>query len=143
MSNPEASTNPAQDAKDGNLEALFGLMTTEGDDDREAYKWLCVASDYGHEEANDLIDDLLEVSSLRYDDDRYEQSLAHWEIALGYLQNSDGLPLDHELAAKHFGYCFDGFDAQSLEQLYSVSQTLATLDGPTKQVLEQALATAS
>ena len=84
----------------GDIEGLFGLMDGEPDGDRDvlAYKWLAVASDFGHEEADDAIDDLLEASSLRFDDDQFLTGNAHWELGLAYLGGRDGLPRDLDRA---------------------------------------------
>ncbi|MYS86605.1 hypothetical protein [Embleya scabrispora] len=98
-------------ARHGELEAVFSLLAdSEGKDedlDELAYKLFCVASDFGHEEAADLIDDLLEASSLRYDDDRFVQGNAHFELALAYLRGSDGLPADPGKAREHLGTARD------------------------------------
>lgn len=92
-------------ARHGELDAVVGLLADSGGKDEDldelAYKLFCVASDCGHEEAADLIDDLLEASSLRYDDDQFVQGNAHFELALAYLRGSDGLPADPELAREH------------------------------------------
>lgn len=93
-------------ARDGELEAVSGLLDSGGKDedlDELAYKLFWVASDFGHEEAEDLIDDLLEASSLRYDDDQFVQGNAHFELALAYLRGSDGLPADPGKAREHLG----------------------------------------
>lgn len=79
---------------------LLTLMSGIDKDTRDttAYKWLSVASDFGHEEADDVIDDLLESSSLRYDDNQFLTGSAHWELGLAYLAGKDGLPRDLEKA---------------------------------------------
>lgn len=96
-------------ARDGRLDALFaelnGLEGHDGGDDGDAddlaYKLLWVAVDFGHDHAGDMIDDLLETSSLRYDDDCFHQGNAHFELGLAYLTGSDGLPPDPERARAH------------------------------------------
>src|SRR5687768_10371421 len=80
---------PAALARMGELDALFAMPNA-----RSAYKWLWAASDYGHDEADDLIGDVLEVTSMRYDDSRYETAAAHWELGAAYLEGADGLPRD-------------------------------------------------
>jgi len=133
-------------ARKGNLDALFGLMDLDSSspNDRDAYKWLCAAADFGHEEANDLIDDVMEVSSMRYDDDQYETAAAHWELAAAYLEGADGLPRDLALAKNHLADAFrihdlDGINAGTNEK-YSAKPLLARLDGDAKALLASALA---
>ncbi|MFI1380576.1 hypothetical protein [Embleya sp. NPDC020886] len=98
-------------ARHGGPETVSSLLADSGgkeeDLDELVYKLLCVASDFGHEEAADLIDDLLETSSLRYDDDGFVQGNAHFELALAYLRGSDGLPADPEKAREHLGTARD------------------------------------
>lgn len=84
----------------GNVEGLLELADgdAKGHRDGVAYKWLCAASDFGHDAADELIDDLLETSSLRYDDDQLVTGNAHWELAVAYLTASEGLPRDLDKA---------------------------------------------
>jgi hypothetical protein len=84
----------------GDINVLFGLMdgVAESERDALAYKWLSVASDFGHTDADDMMDDLQEASSLRYDDDQLETGNAHWELGLAYLTGTDGLPRDLDKA---------------------------------------------
>ena len=84
----------------GNTNMLLGLMNHVPEDDRDAtaYKWLAVASDFGHEDADELIGDLLEGTSLRFDDDQFVTGHAHWELGLAYLTATDGLPRDLDKA---------------------------------------------
>ena len=72
---------PATLALEGKLEELSAL-----ENPRDAYKWLCAAGDFGHEGTEDAVDDLLETSSLRADDSRFEVAAAHWELAVAYLE---------------------------------------------------------
>jgi hypothetical protein len=85
-------------ARAGEFDALFGLFEQLDDRaedlDELAYKLLNVAADFGHTEAADWMDDLLGGSSLRYDDDRFMQGNAHFELGLAYLRGADGLPSD-------------------------------------------------
>jgi len=87
----------------GDVEGLFGLMDGEAENDRDGlvYKWLVVASDFGHDNADEYIDGLLEASSLRYDDDQFETGNAHWELAQAYLTATEGLPRDLERGRTH------------------------------------------
>ena len=73
-------------AKKGDVDALLALCSaavsdededaevdTEGDE--TAYKWLLVAADFGHKKAASSADDMLEWSSMRYDDGALLQGL--------------------------------------------------------------------
>ncbi len=132
-------------AREGDLDALFGLMDVDSKttNDRLAYKWLCVASDFGHGDAAALIDDVLEVSSLRYDDDQYETAAAHWEIASAYLEGIEGLPVDLGLAKKHLREAFGRHDLATINagtnESYSPAKLLLKLTGDAWTVLQKAL----
>jgi hypothetical protein len=98
---PEATApHLAALAMRGDINVLFGLMdgVVESERDALAYKWLSVASDFGHSDADDMMDDMQETSSLRYDDDQLETGNAHWELGLAYLTGTEGLPRDLEKA---------------------------------------------
>lgn len=88
-----------QMARDGELEALHDLAGTPGVADRDVYKWLCAAEDFGHDEAAEYAESVVETSSLRYDDDGIEVAAARFELALAYLTGDDGLP--HRLDLAH------------------------------------------
>ncbi|MEV0341300.1 hypothetical protein AB0H49_19955 [Nocardia sp. NPDC050713] len=91
-------------ARSGALEDLLSFDSTDDDADcldELAYKLLSVAVDFGHTEAEDLIDDLLFGSSLAYDDDRFAQGNAHFELGLAYLVGTDGLPADLDKGRAH------------------------------------------
>jgi hypothetical protein len=96
-------TRHAEAARRGDLDAIFELMDQDGaeDNDRLAYKWLCAAADFGHEEADERLGDLLETSSLRYDDDGFIVAFAHWELGVAYLAGDHGLAVDLALGDKH------------------------------------------
>ena len=64
------------------------------------YKWLNVASDFGHDEADDMIDSVVE-GVLYADDDNYITGQAHFELAVSYLTGSYGLPVDYDRARSH------------------------------------------
>jgi TPR repeat protein len=144
----EATGEPshAELARNGDVEALFALMDLDSstDKDRIAYKWLCAASDFGHEEADDYIDDLLEVSSLRYDDDGYEVAAAHWELAVAYLAGEEGLPHDLVLASKHLDEAFRLHDLDAIAagtgERYEADQVLARLMDDARKLLASYLA---
>ncbi|WP_018353390.1 hypothetical protein [Longispora albida] len=96
-------TDYADMARRGDLDGLAGLSDgdPDGNGDLLAYRWLHVARDFGHDAADELIDDLLEVSSLRYDDDQFAVGSEHFGLGLAYLTGRDGLPVDPELAGRH------------------------------------------
>ncbi|MFC5003686.1 hypothetical protein ACFPIJ_38420 [Dactylosporangium cerinum] len=88
-------------ARAGDLEPILHLCDLDGDGDVLADKWLTVAADFGHDDADDLIDDALQVSSLRYDDDGSLTGEVHFELGVAYLTGGDGLPVDPELSRRH------------------------------------------
>jgi TPR repeat protein len=90
-------------AQAGDLDALLARMDDVPEEDRDeaAYKWLNVAVDFGHAEADERIADLMEGSSLRFDDDQFLTGNAHWELGLAYLTAGDSLPRDLGKAAIH------------------------------------------
>lgn len=140
---PDApSGDPPADARAGNLDALFALIGSDLGG-REAYKWLCVAHDYGHPGAADLIGDVLEVSDLRYDDGGYEQAATHWELGVAYLTGAEGLSVDHALARSHFEEAFEGLDLEAINagtgRSYSADELRARLDSEAAAVLDAAL----
>lgn len=132
-------------ARTGDLDSLFGLMDLDArtTNDRLAYKWLCAASDFGHEAAEDRIAEVLEVSSLRYDDDAYETAAAHWELACAYLEGTDGLPIDLVLARKHLVVAFENHDLATINagtnEHYSPATLLLKLTGDAWTALQTAL----
>lgn len=136
-------------ARDGKVDAIVEVcdLDTASDNDRLVYKWLCAASDFGHaEKANAAIDDIMEWSSLRYDDDQYETSSAHWELAAAYLEGTDGLPRDLTLAKQHLEQAFVLHDLDGLSngtaRKYDAKLILARLTGEPKALLEDILARA-
>ena len=105
-------------AKQGDLDALLELAyaEVEGEDTEEAdatvYKWLVVALDFGHANAEDLIADLYESTSLRYDDDQFVAGETHLDLGVAYLLGTDGLAKDLTKARDHFQQAYDcGFPA--------------------------------
>lgn len=84
------------------LDAL--LLSHDYEDDEWvilAYKLLSVSVDFGHLDAHDVIVDLFNVDRLRYDDDRFEEGNAHFELGLAYLMGADGLPMDPDKGKAH------------------------------------------
>lgn len=95
-------------ARKGDLDALLELAyaDVEGEDDTaeadaRAYKWLVVALDLGHARAEDLIADLVEGTSLRFDDDQFIAGETHLDLGVAYLLGTDGLAKDLTKARDH------------------------------------------
>jgi hypothetical protein len=79
------------------VDALLELCSAAQDDDAEegdsdgdelAYKWLLVAGDFGHKKAAKAADDMLEWSSMRYDDGALLHGLIHLELGQAYLSGA-------------------------------------------------------
>ncbi len=88
-------------AKAGDLDALVDLADGEGEGDIAAYTWLTVAADFGHDEAEDRIEALLESSSLQNDDDQLAVGNVHLELGFAYLTGTEGLPRDLARGQQH------------------------------------------
>lgn len=109
----KASTSWLALAKKGDLDALSELAYAGVDADPEdedadtseadalALKYLLVALDFGHADAEDAIADLFEATSLRYDDDQFVAGETHLELGTSYLLGRDGLAKDLTLARTH------------------------------------------
>jgi hypothetical protein len=130
-------------ARDGDLDGILELAGADpaGDPDIVAYHWLTVASDFGHEEADDLIDDLLESSSLRYDDDNAVTGHVHFELAVAYLTGTDGLPVDHDLGRRHVAEMRElNFPATIQEGDTLVADARAAMDPKARAAWDEAIA---
>jgi hypothetical protein len=105
-------------ARQGDVEGLMALadFDPEGDGDGLAYKWLCVASDFGHSAADEAIVDLMEGSSLRFDDDRFATGNAHFELGVAYLAGGNGLPVDLEKGRRHLETAVESHYPFSVEE---------------------------
>jgi hypothetical protein len=126
-------------AREGDLEPLLHLCDIDGDGEGDilAYKWLNVASDFGHVEADDMIDDVMEVSSLRYDDDSSVTGGVHFDLGVAYLTGGDGLPLDLDLGQSHLAHaveCRYPAGIQGGDEL--VAQARAALTGAARAVFD-------
>jgi hypothetical protein len=90
-------------AKAGDFDGIFRGVEPLDEEERDdaAYKWLAIASDFGHAEADEYIDGMLEGSSLRYDDDQMVVGGIHFELGASYLTGTDGLDRDVEKARAH------------------------------------------
>src|ERR1700738_4848127 len=88
-------------ARAGDIDGLLELVgeNPSWEPEEAAYKWLNVASDFGHDEADDMIDSVVE-GSLYADDDNYVTGHAHFELAVSYLTGGSGLPVDYDKARK-------------------------------------------
>jgi hypothetical protein len=107
-----AAHEPSERAKAaiaGDLAVLGKLV----DGDRDTYRWFSVASDFGHADADERLAELREEIG---DDDKLGET--HFEVGVGYLAGSEGLPVDHDKArsqlasAKERGYT----DASTLQR---------------------------
>jgi hypothetical protein len=106
----------------GDVEALVLAIQPLTDDDVavEMYKWLEVAASHGptakHRKAAEaLSSDLLEASSLRYDDDSIATGGAHFELGVAYLTGADGLPRDLTRAAEQLAMAKERYYPWSLQ----------------------------
>jgi hypothetical protein len=90
-------------AKAGDFEGIFHAVEPLDDEERDdaAYKWLAIACDCGHAEADEYMDGMLEGSSLRYDDDQMVVGGIHFELGAAYLAGTDGLDRDVAKARAH------------------------------------------
>ncbi|WP_431970027.1 hypothetical protein [Nocardia sp. bgisy134] len=119
-------------ARAGDVDALFLLESADADAvevDVLLYKLLNVAADFGHPEAGSFADDLLECSSLRYDDDHFAQGNAHFQLGLAYLVGADGLPVDPDKSRAHLEMshkCRWPFHVQQGESLLAEARSLLT-----------------
>ncbi len=137
---PKKAPSPASLARRGRMKALMSL-----ENPRDAYKWLCAAGDFGHDEADEYVSDLLEGTALRFDDGGHEVAAAHWELASAYLEGTDGLPRDLQRAAQHLEQAFAHH--RTLEALnaglrapYSADALRERLPDDARAVLEDGLA---
>ncbi len=117
-------------AKEGDIDSLLGLATYDGRDDGDglALKWLLAAVDFGHAQADEAIDDLLEASSLRFDDDQFTQGSAHWELGLAYLSAAEGLPRDLVCAKRHLLAALQAHCPMSIHGAGALEQARQGLD---------------
>ena len=107
----------------GDVEALVLAIqpfSDDGSSDDEMYKWLEVAASHGptakhRKAAESLSSDLLESSSLRYDDDQMATGGAHFELGVAYLTGADGLPRDLTRAAEQLAMAKERYYPWSLQ----------------------------
>lgn len=139
-------TNPAKDAREGNLEALYALANKkDANGNKHAYMWLCAAIDFAHKDIAGYLDAIesywfaTEPEDLGYENCEYEIALAHWELGLMYLEGKEALPIDYELARKHLQQGYDTlyYTGESIEE--QALSLLARLEGEAKVVVESML----
>ena len=101
---PAPSLTLLEMARAGQVAAIYATadQNPSSSRDLEAYKWLAVAHDFGHDAAQAAMEDLQVLSSLRYDDDQLAVSTVHHELGLAYLTAAEGLPQDLAKANQHF-----------------------------------------
>ena len=110
----------------------------EEDGDALAYKWLCIAIDFGRPEAEDMLETLLETSDLRYDDDQFITGSVHLELGMAYLLGGDGLAKDMDKARAHLQEADDRGYPASLEDGTELLIELRTpLTGPARAVFDE------
>lgn len=143
MTQPPATSDFFLSARNGDFDRLgelVDLADAAGEDqepDALAYKWLCIAGDHGHDEADAMIEDLLNASMLAYDDDRVVVGSTHFELGLAYLRGADGLPADHDLGRGHLESAQEAhwpWTAQGADEL--VEQERRTLDPAARAVFD-------
>lgn len=80
-------------AQSGNIEELVKAVERQVADDFERdemlYRWLWICHGFGHSDAEEWADDMLETSSLHSDDDQITVALTHLELAELYLLGDD------------------------------------------------------
>ena len=106
VTDQDLETRLSAPAQAGEIERLMELINSElgpAEDPYEAfglaYKWLTVASDAGHDEADEMIESVL--TALHADDDNFVTGHAHFELAVSYLTGRHGLPVDFDKAHTH------------------------------------------
>jgi hypothetical protein len=101
------SHEPSERAKAaiaGDLAVLGKLVSGDAD----TYRWFAVASDFGHADADERLAELRDEL-----DEAGKLGETHFELGVGYLTGSDGLPIDHDKArsqlasAKEHGFTGD------------------------------------
>ena len=129
----------ASEARAGNLRALRDMVATRPDD---AYKWLLVAADFGHEEAMEYIADLAEChDTFKYDDDGSARMMIHLDLAEAYFSGQEGLQTDLKLGVEHLERFLDGPHASLADAREQHLNGLAErLQGEAQRALEDCMA---
>lgn len=131
-------------AQAGDLEGVTRLLElAHGDPSRDpdllAYKWFNVASDFGHEDADELVDAVLE-GPLHADDDNYVTGHAHFELAVSYLTGHHGLPVDHDKARQHLAEMLSrGYPHAVADGEGMLAQARSGMDPKAQKVFDAAL----
>jgi hypothetical protein len=135
-------------ARDGDLAAILRATGHEPDEgyydqgpetegDADAYKWMLVAKDFGHRKADDVLGDLLELSSLRYDDGCLVTGSIQYELGVQYLNGDQGFPIDFTKAEFHLRNGLKGARETDLD----FEQTRTMLVGRAREVFDSAIPT--
>ncbi len=127
------------DAREGRVEELFALARESPE---RAYRWLLVAKDFGHEEAEDYLALIEEAyDEFKYDDDASTEMSIHLALTEAYLRGLEGLPVDALLALAHFEAFLDGPHPSLADaRARHVEPLLARLDPASRAQLETAWA---
>ncbi|MFE4924720.1 hypothetical protein [Streptomyces sp. NPDC056661] len=128
-------------ASAGNIEELMMLVgdDTSEDPGQAAYKWLNVASDFGHAAADEMIDAVLE-GDLYADDDNCATGHAHFELSVSYLTGRDGFPVDYGRAQEHLEAMLSRGYPDSLQDGTSLlTEARAKMNPEAQQLFDTAL----
>lgn len=144
MAKKDLTLDYAKLARKGEVEILAALADKTLANDRLAYKWLCVAGDFGNEDAEGMADEILETSSFANDEPGFHIAAVHWELAVAYLAAEEGLPAKLDFAASHLQQAFERHDLAAINkgasEKYSSDEVLARLKGKAKDLLAFELA---
>jgi hypothetical protein len=111
VSSAHEPSERAKAAIAGDLAVLGKLV----DGERDTYRWFAVASDFGHADADERLAEMREQIG---DDDKLGET--HFELGVGYLTGSEGLPVDHDKARSQLASAKErGFtgDASALQRV--------------------------
>lgn len=86
-------------AKEGDVDALCEAVAEAAKDDDEevderVFQWLQVAATFGHEEADEMADDLYEASLSRGGDETV--AVLHYEVAEWFIRGDNGVECNYE-----------------------------------------------
>lgn len=95
-------------AKSGNIKKLIesvdARVTDEHERDDVLYRWLWICHGFGHSDAAEWADDMLETSSFRYDDEQITVGHITLELAELYLVGDDHIAANRSTALSHLKY---------------------------------------
>jgi TPR repeat protein len=140
LEEPPAKADLARLAMTGAVDKIFALTFAESDeDDALAYKWLQVAADFGHADAGPSIEDVCELTSMRYDDDQITAGHLQFELAAAYLTGGEGLPRDLARAKQRLIAARDTGFPQTKDDTQLLKQTRKAVDKAALAVLNKFL----